>query len=152
VLAILLAATGPRAGEAAGAPSHETCASKAALLVQKIGLKNRAQDLVTLSPAVEKGRIEVTCPIASAEPIIRISYPSEYPPDTFYLLLADIASTVTSEKAQRMRLRVHRCHRAAKRSLGGRTVKRFGAFRIACDRHPSRSSFELRARQSAARD
>jgi hypothetical protein len=88
-------------------------------------------------------QVRFVCQRDVPHPVILFTYPSEYPPEEFYDLLASITARVAHQAADKMRLRAHRCHRAAKRASYGRAQKAFDGYRLDCDRHFSRSSFSF---------
>lgn len=92
------------------------------------------------------GRIDIECLSNAGQPKIILSYPSEYPSPSFYELIGDATALATESSPDQGRLRALRCHRAAKRALGGYSVRRFEVFRLECQRNLSRSVFTLRPR------
>lgn len=102
-----------------------------------------------LSARAHGGRIRIECAPMAASPTITLSYPSEYPPRAFYELVADASGLAMDSSPDEMRLRAHRCHRAAKRAQGGYSLRRFQDFRLECHRSVSRSVFSLRPRFAA---
>lgn len=88
--------------------------------------------------------VSISCPRRGSRPTIHLSYPSEYPPESFYDEIGRISAGAAGHRADLMELRAHRCHRAAKRTLNGHAQKTFGTLRIACDRGVSHSSFTIR--------
>jgi hypothetical protein len=129
-------------GSQSEAAEHEAmCSQQAVRLAQGAGLPGESP---VLEGRAKVGRIRIACLPKATRPTVTFSYPSEYPPERFYIFMADIMATAVDHPTEQMRLRAHRCHRAARRTKAGRTHKKFGDLRIDCDRHTSYSSFTLR--------
>jgi hypothetical protein len=125
----------------ADADGQSACATRAAELKRSIDPSAHTRKAPDGLVNVGATQIRFVCQRDVAHPAILFSYPSEYPPEEFYNLLASITARVARQGAEQMRLRAHRCHRAAKRASFGRAQKAFDGYRIDCDRHLSRSSF-----------
>lgn len=136
----------------ANAESQNTCATRAAEISKLISPTAPIRKTAEGALSVGATQIRFVCQRDAAQPAIQFSYPSEYPPDEFYNLLASITARVSHQAAEQMRLRAHRCHRAAKTGSLGRSQKTFDGFRLGCDRHLSRSSFTLMTLPSRAMD
>src|SRR5689334_19302111 len=86
--AALLVSAAVSSTPASSAPP-ETCSVKLTRLAQKIGASGSRQELVSIAPGVEKGWLSFACSHDLADPTILLSYPSEYPPESFYAALGD---------------------------------------------------------------
>lgn len=122
----------------------QTCVQQLAELMQETGVSGIRQVASQMHGRIQRGRIWISCPDRSHRPTISLSYPSEYPPESFYQALAVVTARATGHSREQMELRAHRCHRAAKRTKSGHMQKTFNTVRIACDRSPTHSTFTIR--------
>lgn len=139
----------------AAAKRPPACEAIAARLARKTGAAfdvQRDSKRLVFSMSMPHADIEIRCPLDHKRRLaIVLRSDQEYPPRSFYDLLAEAGAGISSRSARHLRLRAHRCHRAARRSPDGRASKRFHSFAVECRRSAARSVFILRSSASPRR-
>jgi hypothetical protein len=130
-------------------PRKAGCSERSSELAGKLGLVAEHQrNPADFTAKFDDGRIRIVCSKSATWPTIVLNYPAEYPPKSFYELVAKAASSVSKRPPERARLRAHLCHRAAKRTPNGHSHTRLESFRLECVRTLTRSTFVLRPQSS----
>src|SRR5687767_10015736 len=130
LLAAMTAAIAWNSHVHAAEPIRPKCSERVSDLAGMLGVSS-AQHGPTGEFSAEShgGQVRIGCAKTAEWPTIRLTYPSEYPPAPFYDLVATITSQVAKQTPERMRLRAHRCHSAAKRASSGRSNRTLHEFR-----------------------
>lgn len=132
-------------------PDSGSCSQRLTHLAHGLGLAvELAANQGPISARAHGGRIRIVCLPDAASPMMILSYPSEYPPRSFYEFVGEATALASDSLPDQMQLRAHRCHRAAKRAQQGYSLRRFQTFRLECHRDLSRSVFTIRPRSATA--